>query len=93
MKPFVKEIDGSVDILWKDSLDDPIEHLSKLSQYAGAYATSTIDKATEVRVLLMKKESRVQELEMLLNEEKFNSSEQFKANMAQFQNNFESLKL
>ena len=57
-----------VNILWKDSLVDPTKHLTKLSQYAGEYATATIDKATEVRVLLKQKEARVLELERLLNE-------------------------
>ena len=74
-------------------MDDPIEHLSKLSQYAGEYATYTVDKATKVKVLLRQKEAKVQELERLLNEEKFNFSEQMQANMAQFQKDFESLKL
>ena len=63
---------------WKDSLADPIEHLTKLSQYAGAYAIATVDKATEVRVFLRQKS---------------NSSEKMKKNMAQFQKYLESLKL
>ena len=47
-----KPTDESIDVLWKDSSDDPTEHLTKLSRYAGAYATAIVDKATEVRVLL-----------------------------------------
>ena len=88
-----KPIDESVDVLWKDSLDDPTEHLTKLSQYARAYATATVNKAIEVRLFLKQKEARVQELEKLLNEEKFNSSEKFKVNTTQFHKDVESLKL
>ena len=64
-----KPTDESVDVLWKDSSDDSTEHLTRLSQYARAYSSATIDKATKVRVLLNQREARVQELEKLLNEE------------------------
>ena len=40
-----KPTDESFDVLWQDSSDDPTEHLTKLSQYAGAYATTTVDKS------------------------------------------------
>lgn len=43
-------------------------------------------------MLLKQKEAIVLELERLLNEEKSNSNEQIKENMAQFQKDFESLK-
>jgi len=33
-----------MDIIWKDSPMDPSENLTKLSQYVGAYATTTIVK-------------------------------------------------
>ena len=79
--------------MWKDPLTDPTEHLTKLSQYAGEYATSTVDKSTELKMLLKKKEDRIQELERLLYEEKSNCSEQMKSNMAQFQKDFYSIKL
>ena len=35
----------SVDVVWKDSFSNPTKHLTKLSKFVGAYATSTIDKA------------------------------------------------
>ena len=88
-----KPTDESVDVLWKDSSDDPTEHLTKLSQYAGAYATATVDKATEVRILLKQKEAKVQELEQLLNEEKAKSIEQIKISTTQFHEDIENLKL
>ena len=50
----------SIDVLWKDPLADPTEHLTKLSQFARANATATIDKATEVKMLLKKKEDIIQ---------------------------------
>lgn len=48
-------MDEYVDVLWKDPLDDPTEHLTKLSQFAGAYSTATIDKSIEVQLLFKKK--------------------------------------
>lgn len=90
---FSNLINESVDILWKDPLADPTKHLTKFSQFAGAYATATIDKATEVKILLKQKVDKIQELERLLDDEKSNHSDKMKLNMAQIQNDFESLKL
>ena len=39
-------------VLWQDPTTDPTENLTKLSQIAGAYASATIDKASEVQQLL-----------------------------------------
>lgn len=33
-----------MEIVWKDLPMDPSENITKLSQYAGAYATTTIEK-------------------------------------------------
>jgi len=41
-----------MDIFWKDIPSIPTENLTKLSQFAGAYAIATIDKAIEVYILL-----------------------------------------
>jgi len=38
-----------LDILWQDPTTDPTENLTKLSQIAGAYASTTIDKASKVQ--------------------------------------------
>lgn len=38
---------------------DRLDNLTKLSQYARSYATSTIDKTIEVQLLLKEKEERV----------------------------------
>ena len=40
-----------LDVLWKDPNNNPTENLTKLSQIAGAYASATIDKASEVQQL------------------------------------------
>ncbi len=45
-----------MDIVWKDSQTGPLENLTKLSQFTGAYASATIDKAIEVRQLVKEKE-------------------------------------
>lgn len=45
-----------MDIVWKDLPMDPFENITKSSQYAGAYATTTIDKATKVQMMLKEQE-------------------------------------
>lgn len=41
-----------MDVLWKDPSTDPSANLIRLSQFAGAYSTTTIDKETKVQLLL-----------------------------------------
>ena len=55
--------------------------------------TATVDKATEVRILLKQKEAKVQELEYLLSEEKTKSIEQIKIRTNQFHEDIKNLKL
>ena len=38
---------------------DPSDDLTKLSQYAGAYSAATIDKASEVSLLLKTKDQEI----------------------------------
>ena len=85
-------MDESVDVLWKDPLVDPTEHLTK-SQFAGAYVTATIDKATEVQLLLKQKQDKFQELERQLEQERLNKNKQIEMKMSQFQKYFERLRL
>ena len=82
-----------VDVLWKDPLVGPNEHLTNLEQFAGAYATATIDRATKVQLLLKQREDKIQELERLLEQEKFNSNRQMELKISQFQKDFEILTL
>ena len=42
-------------VVWREKLD-PSDDLTKLSQYAGASSAATIDKASEVAVLLKTKD-------------------------------------
>ena len=44
-----------LDVLWKDPTTDPTDNLAKLSQITRAYASATIDKASEVKLLLNEK--------------------------------------
>ena len=52
--------DITMDIVWKDTPIDPSENLTKLSQFAGAYASSMIDKEAKVGQLVREKEERIQ---------------------------------
>lgn len=52
-----------MDVLWKDSLVDPSTNLTRLSKFAGAYATITIDKETKFQMLLREKEKKITSLE------------------------------
>ena len=49
-------------VVWKGELD-PSEDLTKLSQFAGAYSAATIDKASEVSLLLKTKEHEIYALQ------------------------------
>ena len=49
-------------VVWKGELS-PSEDLTKLSQFAGAYSAATIDKASEVSLLLKTKEHEVYTLQ------------------------------
>lgn len=55
-----------MDVLWKDPNNNPTENLTKLSQIAGAYASATIDKASEVQQLLKEQEDQIQRLQQQL---------------------------
>lgn len=45
---------------------NPLENITKLSQFVGTYATATLDKAAEVQIFLKEKEENVQFLEQQL---------------------------
>lgn len=48
-----------MEIVWRDISMDPSNNLTKLSQYAGAYATAMIDKATNVQLLLKERKKEL----------------------------------
>lgn len=49
-------------VVWKEKMD-PSDDLTKLSQYAGAYSAATIDKASEVSLLLKNKDQEISTLQ------------------------------
>ena len=53
-------------VLWKDPTTNPTKNLTKLSQNAGAYASTIIDKASEVQQLLKEKEDQIKVLQQQL---------------------------
>ena len=58
-----------MEVVWKDTPSNPIENLTRLSQFAGAYTTATIDKAIEVSILIQEKDVKIMELQQQLDEE------------------------
>ena len=56
-------------MVWKEEFD-PSDDLTKLSQYAGAYSAATIDKASEVSLLLKTKDQKIFLLQAQLTEAK-----------------------
>ena len=62
-----------LDVIWQDPTSNPTENLTKLSQIAGAYASATIDKASEVQQLLKEKEDQIQVLQQQLQQANTNN--------------------
>ena len=59
-----------MEVVWKDTPSNPIENLTRLSQFIGAYTTATIDKATKVSILIQEKDVKIMELQHQLDEER-----------------------
>lgn len=59
-----------MEVVWKDTPIDPSENVTSLSQFAGAYATTIIDKVTEVIILIKDKYEIIQQLEQQLEHER-----------------------
>lgn len=57
----------TTNVVWKEEFD-PSDDLTKLSQYAGAYSTATMDKALEVTNLLREKDQAITSLQAQLSE-------------------------
>ena len=55
-----------LDVLWQYPTRNPTANLTKLSQIARAYASVTIDKASEVQQLLKEKEDQIHVLQQQL---------------------------
>lgn len=80
-----------MDIVWKDTPIDPSENITKLLQFVGDYAATTIDKVTEVRMLLKEKEHKILLLEQQLAQEKTN--QQAELQVAQLQREYEQMRM
>ena len=68
---------------------DPLENITRLSHFAGAYATTTIDNETKFQMLLKEKEQIIQLLEQQLAQEK--SNQQAELQVAQLQQEFKQM--
>ena len=73
-------------VVWKGELS-PSEDLTKLSQFAGAYSAATIDKASEVSLLLKTKEHEVYALQAEVIEAKNKATQAEEQLLAQQQEN------
>lgn len=82
-----------MDIVWKDIPSNPTEKLTKMSQFTGAYATATMDKATKVSIFLRQREEKKAQLERRLQIEKENVNRQAVEQIAQLQQNMKVLKI
>lgn len=82
-----------MEIVWKDISSNPTENLIRLSQFTSAYATATMDKDTEISVLLKEKEEKISQLEQQLETEKASVNRQVAEQLAQLQQSMEVLKI
>jgi len=80
-----------LDVLWQDPITDPRENLTRLSQIAGAYAPTTIDKASEVQLLLKDKEDKILFLQKQL--QRASVSREEKEKLVKLQQDFQQMQL
>ena len=80
-----------LDVLWRDATTDPTENLTKFSQIAGAYASATIDKASEVQQLLKEKEDLIQVLQQQL--QQANSNNKVQRQLERLQQEFQHMQI
>jgi hypothetical protein len=73
-------------VVWKGELD-PSDDLTKLSQFAGAYSAATIDKASEVSLLLKTKDHEIYALQAEVIEAKNKAAQVEEQLLAQQQEN------
>ena len=60
----------SMQLTWKGTQSTPGKELSRLSQFAGAYAEATIHKATNIESLIMEKGKKMTRMEQSFFNEK-----------------------
>lgn len=80
-----------LDVLWKDPASNPTENLTKLSQITGAYASATIDKASEVQQLLKEHENQIQVLQLQL--QQANANNEARKQLEKLQEDFQQMQI
>ena len=55
-----------MEVVWKYTPSNPINNLTWLSQFAGAYNTEKMDKADEVSILVQEKDDKIMKLQQQL---------------------------
>ena len=88
-------IPGSVplDVVWKDYQANSYDELAKISQYAGAYATTTIFKATKVKQLVKEKYEKILQLEQKLLNSRHAMEQERQLKLSKLQTEFDQLKV
>lgn len=82
-----------MDIVWRDIPFSTAENLTRLSHFMGAYATVTMEKATEVSTLLKEKQERIAQLEQQLETEKASVNKQAAEELTQLQQRMDVLRI
>ena len=80
-----------LDVLWKNPTSNPTENLTKLSQIAGAYASTTIDKDSEVQQLLKEQENHIQMLQQQL--QQANANTEASRQLEKLQEDFQQMQI
>ncbi len=83
----------SMNVIWRDSEVNPSEDLTKLYQFAGAYTTATIDKATEVNQFFKEKDQKIKQLKEQLRVENQRIDQQALERQQQLSQEFKQLKI
>lgn len=78
--------------LWKGAQIAPYEELNRLSRFARAYVSATIDKAAKIQLLMKERGQSIVQLEQTFHIEK-QEIEQWQANLTELHKSFNDLKL
>ena len=57
-----------MEVVWKDTPSNPIENLTRLSQFFAAYTIATMDKGAKVSILVQVKDDKIIQLQQQLDE-------------------------
>ena len=72
---------------------NPIENLTRLSQFAGAYTTTMMDKVAEVSILVQEKYDKIMQLQQQLDEERSSLNQKVEQQLLKFKQDMEMLKI